>query len=131
MVTYLVNTIRIASHDAFVIATPPSTHASLALRALGAGKHVLVEKPLATRSADVQAADGWIRGKHVDAGVRASGLPVTVQGNPAGAPGEAPVPEEQHVGGGTDGGYRASSGGTGGQRGPVKPDSAHDDLLSS
>ncbi|HXJ66870.1 MAG TPA: Gfo/Idh/MocA family oxidoreductase [Actinomycetota bacterium] len=40
--------------DAFVIATPPSTHASLALTALGAGKHVLVEKPLATRSVDAR-----------------------------------------------------------------------------
>jgi predicted dehydrogenase len=34
--------------DALVIATPPATHADLALRALDAGKAVLVEKPLAT-----------------------------------------------------------------------------------
>ena len=34
--------------DAVVIATPPSTHAPLALEAIAAGKHVLVEKPLAT-----------------------------------------------------------------------------------
>ncbi len=34
--------------DALVIATPPATHAPLALRAIRAGKHVLVEKPLAT-----------------------------------------------------------------------------------
>ncbi len=33
--------------DAIVIATPVSTHAPLALKALAAGKHVLVEKPLA------------------------------------------------------------------------------------
>ena len=34
--------------DAFVIATPAMSHASLALRAIAAGKHVLVEKPMAT-----------------------------------------------------------------------------------
>jgi predicted dehydrogenase len=34
--------------DAVVIATPPTTHASLALRAITAGKHVLIEKPMAT-----------------------------------------------------------------------------------
>jgi predicted dehydrogenase len=34
--------------DALVIATPPTTHVSLALAAIAAGKHVLVEKPLAT-----------------------------------------------------------------------------------
>jgi predicted dehydrogenase len=31
-----------------VIATPPTSHASLALRAIAAGKHVLIEKPMAT-----------------------------------------------------------------------------------
>ncbi len=36
------------SVEAVVIATPPSTHHALAKRALEAGKHVLVEKPLAT-----------------------------------------------------------------------------------
>jgi predicted dehydrogenase len=40
--------------DALIIATPPSTHAQLAIAALRAGKHVLVEKPLATRSSDVR-----------------------------------------------------------------------------
>lgn len=34
--------------DALVIATPPSSHGDLAQRALDAGKHVLVEKPLTT-----------------------------------------------------------------------------------
>lgn len=34
--------------DAVVIATPPESHADLALMALREGKHVLVEKPLAT-----------------------------------------------------------------------------------
>lgn len=37
--------------DAVVVATPPTTHVPLALSALAAGKHVLVEKPLATTSA--------------------------------------------------------------------------------
>lgn len=39
-----------ASIDAVVIATPASTHGSLALEALKAGKHVLIEKPLANSS---------------------------------------------------------------------------------
>jgi predicted dehydrogenase len=38
--------------DAVVVATPTSTHYSLAKRALQAGKHVLVEKPLAANSND-------------------------------------------------------------------------------
>ena len=33
--------------DAVIVATPPTTHVPLALMALDAGKHVLVEKPLA------------------------------------------------------------------------------------
>ena len=37
---------------AVVVATPAATHASLARRALDAGKHVFVEKPLALRTAD-------------------------------------------------------------------------------
>jgi predicted dehydrogenase len=44
-----------------VLATPVETHAALALQALEAGKHVFVEKPLATSSADaarVAAARG-------------------------------------------------------------------------
>jgi predicted dehydrogenase len=38
--------------DAVAIATPASTHATLALAAIDAGKHLLVEKPLASTLAD-------------------------------------------------------------------------------
>ena len=41
--------------DAVVIAVPPSFHLDLALRALEAGKHVLVEKPAFLRMADYEA----------------------------------------------------------------------------
>lgn len=34
--------------DAVVIATPPASHAALGLKAIAAGKHVLIEKPMAT-----------------------------------------------------------------------------------
>jgi len=40
--------------DAVVIATPPATHMDLALQALRGGKHVLVEKPLATTAAEAR-----------------------------------------------------------------------------
>lgn len=40
--------------DAVVVAAPASAHASLALRAVAAGKHVFVEKPLALSVADAQ-----------------------------------------------------------------------------
>jgi predicted dehydrogenase len=36
------------------IATPPSTHSEIACAAMEAGKHVLIEKPLATRRDDAQ-----------------------------------------------------------------------------
>lgn len=42
------------SIDAVAIATPVSTHYELALRALHAGKHVLVEKPMAATTDQVQ-----------------------------------------------------------------------------
>jgi len=44
-----------ASVEAVVIATPTETHARLCREALAAGKHVLVEKPLCTSSADALA----------------------------------------------------------------------------
>lgn len=40
--------------DAVVIATPSPTHAELACAALGAGKHTLVEKPLALTAEDAE-----------------------------------------------------------------------------
>jgi predicted dehydrogenase len=40
----------LAEVDAVVVATPPSTHVPVALQAIEAGKHVLVEKPLAPAS---------------------------------------------------------------------------------
>ena len=44
---------RIPLVDAVVVATPTATHADLGTAALEAGKHVLVEKPLAASSAEV------------------------------------------------------------------------------
>ncbi len=44
--------------DALVIATPASTHAMLARRALEAGKHALVEKPLALTGVEARALAG-------------------------------------------------------------------------
>lgn len=41
--------------DAVAVATPAATHKDIALAAIAAGKHVLVEKPLASSVADAQA----------------------------------------------------------------------------
>jgi len=49
--------------DAVVIATPAATHADVAVSALAAGKHIMVEKPLALSVADAEEI--------VDAGARA------------------------------------------------------------
>ncbi|MDQ6730285.1 MAG: Gfo/Idh/MocA family oxidoreductase [Actinomycetota bacterium] len=43
------------SVDAVVIATPTRTHADLAVAALRAGKHILVEKPLAASTQEIDA----------------------------------------------------------------------------
>jgi predicted dehydrogenase len=51
--------------DAVVVATPPSTHVGIALEAIEAGKHVLIEKPLATTSSDARR----LVGAAADAGV--------------------------------------------------------------
>lgn len=49
--------------DAVIIATPPTSHASLAVKAIAAGKHVLIEKPMATTTDAartlVEAADSF------------------------------------------------------------------------
>jgi predicted dehydrogenase len=42
--------------DIVVISTPPDSHASWALRALNAGKHVVLEKPMALTTADCDKA---------------------------------------------------------------------------
>ena len=51
--------------DLVVVSTPPSTHASWALRAIRAGKHVVVEKPFAisTDEADEVMAEASAAGK--------------------------------------------------------------------
>jgi predicted dehydrogenase len=47
--------------DAVIISTPPASHSELGLEAVAAGKHVLIEKPMATTTAEarslVEAAD--------------------------------------------------------------------------
>jgi predicted dehydrogenase len=49
--------------DAVVIATPASTHYTFTKRALLAGKHVLVEKPITTSSAEAEELEGLAREK--------------------------------------------------------------------
>ena len=53
-VTDVADVLADAGVDAVVLATPVDTHFELARRALEAGKHVMVEKPLATSSAECE-----------------------------------------------------------------------------
>lgn len=58
-----------AEVDAVVVASPAGAHAELAIRCLDAGKHVFVEKPLATSLVDVE---------RIEAAARSSGKLVMV-----------------------------------------------------
>ena len=54
-ITSFEDVISDATVDAVVVATPVNTHARLGIAALTAGKHVLVEKPLASAVRDAEA----------------------------------------------------------------------------
>ena len=51
--------------DAVVVATPATTHYEVARQCLEAGKHVLVEKPLATTSREVEALHQLAEARHL------------------------------------------------------------------
>jgi predicted dehydrogenase len=51
--------------DAVVVATPPSTHARVALQSIEAGRHTLVEKPLATSPEEAHAIVDAAAERHV------------------------------------------------------------------
>jgi predicted dehydrogenase len=53
--TTLAEALEVPGVDAVTIATPPHTHAALALEAIGARRHVLCEKPFARDSAEAHA----------------------------------------------------------------------------
>jgi predicted dehydrogenase len=53
--TVLAEVLAIPEVDAVTIATPPATHAALAMEAVCAGKHVLCEKPFALDAAEAGA----------------------------------------------------------------------------
>jgi len=55
LTTDIEHALGVAGVEAVVICTPATTHFEVARRALEAGKHVLVEKPLATSAADCDA----------------------------------------------------------------------------
>lgn len=60
----------IAAADAVIVASPADTHFSIAMRALGAGRHVLIEKPIAATldEADELAAAAAMCGKVLQVG---------------------------------------------------------------
>lgn len=49
--------------DAIIIATPPSTHFTLAMQALEKGKHILVEKPVTLKSEEAKELDACAKKK--------------------------------------------------------------------
>ena len=53
--TSLADALALGDVDAVTIATPPDTHAGLVLAAIGAGKHVLCEKPFARNAEEARA----------------------------------------------------------------------------
>lgn len=53
------------SFDLLVVATPNATHFELARQALEAGKHVIVDKPVATRSAEIAQLIELARGRNL------------------------------------------------------------------
>lgn len=59
--------------DAIVICTRHDSHAELALRALEAGKHVLLEKPLATTPEQLDLLEAWV-GSHPEGPVLMTGF---------------------------------------------------------
>lgn len=63
-----------AELDAVLIATRHHLHAGLALRALRAGKHVLVEKPLALNRAELEEIRGFYAGREAAAPVLLTGF---------------------------------------------------------
>jgi len=54
----LTEALALSGVDAVTVATPPHTHAELALEAIGAGRHVLCEKPFARDTAEGRAVLG-------------------------------------------------------------------------
>jgi predicted dehydrogenase len=53
--TSLDDALHLPGADAVTVATPPHTHAEIALQAVAAGKHVLVEKPFARDAKEARA----------------------------------------------------------------------------